>query len=117
MGVGGGFILVPAMIYILGMPTIVAVGTSLFQIALTCINLTLQQAIRNQNVDLILVVLLFIGSTVGAQVGARLGRALRGEQVRILMALIVLLVTAKMLLGLLIAPENVISLVAGGGGH
>jgi uncharacterized membrane protein YfcA len=117
MGVGGGFILVPAMIYILGMPTIVAVGTSLFQIALTCINLTLQQAIRNQNVDLILVVLLFIGSTVGAQVGARLGRALRGEQVRILMAIIVLLVTAKMLMGLLIAPENSISLVTGGSGH
>lgn len=117
MGVGGGFILVPAMIYILGMPTIVAVGTSLFQIALTCINLTLQQAIRNHNVDLILVVLLFIGSTVGAQIGARLGRALRGEQIRILMAVIVLLVTAKMLMALLIAPENVISLVTGGGGH
>ncbi len=117
MGVGGGFILVPAMIYILGMPTIVAVGTSLFQISLTCINLTLQQAIRNHNVDLILVVLLFIGSTVGAQIGARLGKALRGEQVRILMAVIVLLVTAKMLMALLLAPENVISLVTGGGGH
>ena len=117
MGVGGGFILVPAMIYILGIPTIVAVGTSLFQIALTCINLTLQQAIRNHNVDLVLVVLLFIGSTVGAQIGARLGKALRGEQIRILMAVIVLLVTAKMLMTLLIAPENVISLVTGGGGH
>ncbi len=117
MGVGGGFILVPAMIYILGIPTIVAVGTSLFQIALTCINLTLQQAIRNHNVDLILVILLFIGSTVGAQIGARLGKALRGEQVRILMAVIVLLVTAKMLMALLMAPENIISLVTGGGRH
>jgi uncharacterized membrane protein YfcA len=117
MGVGGGFILVPAMIYILGLPTIVAVGTSLFQITLTCINLTLQQAMRNQNVDLILVILLFIGSTVGAQIGARLGKALRGEQTRILMAVIVLLVTAKMLLALLTAPANIISLVTGGGGH
>jgi hypothetical protein len=117
MGVGGGFILVPAMIYILGIPTIVAVGTSLFQIALTCINLTLQQAIRNHNVDLILVILLFIGSTVGAQIGARLGKALRGEQVRILMAVIVLLVTAKMLMALLMAPENIISLVTEGGRH
>lgn len=117
MGVGGGFILVPAMIYLLGMPTIVAVGTSLFQIALTCINLTLQQAIRNQNVDLVLVILLFIGSTVGAQIGARLGKALRGEQTRILLAIIVLAVAGKMLLGLLVAPENVISLIMGGGGH
>jgi uncharacterized membrane protein YfcA len=117
MGVGGDFILVPAMIYILGLPTIVAVGTSLFQITLTCINLTLQQAMRNQNVDLILVILLFIGSTVGAQIGARLGKALRGEQTRILMAVIVLLVTAKMLMALLMAPENIISLVTGGGGH
>lgn len=117
LGVGGGFILVPAMIYILGMPTIVAVGTSLFQIALTCINLTIQQAIRNQNIDLVLVILLFIGSTVGAQIGARLGKGLRGEQVRILMAIIVLLVAAKMLASLLIAPENVISLVTGGGAH
>jgi hypothetical protein len=117
MGVGGGFILVPAMIYILGMPTIVAVGTSLFQIALTCMNLTLQQAVRNQNVDLVLVILLFVGSTVGAQIGARLGKGLRGEQVRIWMAVIVLAVAAKMLADLLIPPENVISLVSGGGVH
>jgi len=117
MGVGGGFILVPAMIYILRMPTIVAVGTSLFQIAFTCINLTLQQAIRNQNVDMILVILLFIGSTVGAQIGARIGKALRGDQVRILMAVIVLLVAGKMLMDLLIPPENLISLVRGGSGH
>jgi uncharacterized protein len=117
MGVGGGFILVPAMIYILGMPTIVAVGTSLFQIALTCVNLTVQQAVRNQNVDLVLVILLFIGSTVGAQIGARLGKALHGEQVRILMAVIVLAVAAKMLADLVTAPANLISLVTGGGGH
>jgi uncharacterized protein len=117
MGVGGGFIMVPAMIYILGMPTIVAIGTDLFQIVLTCINVTIQQAIRNHTVDLVLVILLFFGSTVGAQIGARVGRRLRGEQLRILLAIIVLLVMVKMLIGLLVTPENLIDLARGGGGH
>ncbi len=117
MGVGGGFIMVPAMIYILGMPTIVAIGTDLFQIVLTCINVTIQQAIRNHTVDLVLVILLFFGSTVGAQVGARVGRRLRGEQLRILLAAIVLLVMVKMLVALLVAPDNLIDLAKGGGGH
>jgi len=117
MGVGGGFIMVPAMIYILGMPTIVAIGTDLFQIVLTCINVTIQQAIRNHTVDLILVVVLFFGSSVGAQVGARVGKRLRGEQLRILLAIIVLLVMIKMLYDLLVTPGNPISLAGGGGGH
>ncbi len=117
MGVGGGFIMVPSMIYILGMPTIVAIGTDLFQIVLTCINVTIQQAIRNHTVDLVLVILLFIGSTIGAQIGARVSRRLRGEQLRILLAIIVLLVMIKMLVDLLITPENLISLARGGGGH
>jgi uncharacterized membrane protein YfcA len=115
MGVGGGFIMVPAMIYILGMPTIVAIGTDLFQIVLTCINITIQQAVRNHTVDLVLVVVLFVGSTVGAQVGARVGRRLRGEQLRILLAVIVLLVMGKMLFDFLIKPGNLISLATGGG--
>lgn len=117
MGVGGGFIMVPAMIYILGMPTIVAIGTDLFQIVLTCINVTVQQAIRNHTVDLVLVILLFIGSTMGAQVGARVSKHLRGEQLRILLAVIVLIVMVKMLVDLLITPDNLISLARGGGGH
>jgi uncharacterized membrane protein YfcA len=117
MGVGGGFIMVPAMIYILGMPTIVAIGTDLFQIVLTCINITIQQAIRNHTVDLVLVILLFLGSTFGAQAGARLGRRLRGEQLRILLAAIVLIVMAQMVIGLVVAPDNPISLARGGGGH
>lgn len=117
MGVGGGFIMVPAMIYILGMPTIVAIGTDLFQIVLTCINVTIQQAIRNHTVDLVLVILLFFGSTVGAQIGARVGRRLRGEQLRILLAIIVLVVMVKMLISLLVTPENLIDLAKGGGGH
>jgi hypothetical protein len=116
MGVGGGFIMVPSMIYILGMPTIVAIGTDLFQIVLTSINVTIQQAIRNHTVDLVLVVVLFFGSSIGAQVGARVGRRLRGEQLRILLALIVLAVMMKMLYDLLVTPGNPISL-AGGGSH
>jgi uncharacterized membrane protein YfcA len=117
MGVGGGFIMVPAMIYILGMPTIVAIGTDLFQIVLTCINVTIQQAIRNHTVDLVLVILLFFGSTIGAQIGARVSRHLRGEQLRILLAVIVLVVMIKMLIGLLVRPDNLIDLARGGGGH
>jgi uncharacterized membrane protein YfcA len=117
MGVGGGFIMVPTMIYILGMPTIVAIGTDLFQIVLTCINVTIQQAIRNHTVDLVLVILLFFGSTIGAQIGARISRRLRGEQLRILLAIIVLGVMIKMLLDLLVTPENLITLAKGGGGH
>ena len=109
--------MVPAMIYILGMPTIVAIGTDLFQIVLTCINITIQQAIRNHTVDLVLVILLFLGSTFGAQAGARLGRRLRGEQLRILLAAIVLIVMAQMVIGLVVAPDNPISLARGGGGH
>jgi uncharacterized protein len=117
MGVGGGFIMVPSMIYILGMPTIVAIGTDLFQIVLTCINVTVQQAIRNHTVDLVLVILLFMGSTIGAQVGARVSRKLKGEQLRILLAVIVLIVMIKMLIDLLVTPDNLISLARGGGGH
>jgi uncharacterized membrane protein YfcA len=117
MGVGGGFIMVPTMIYILGMPTIVAIGTDLFQIVLTCINVTIQQAIRNHTVDLVLVILLFFGSTIGAQIGARISRRLRGEQLRILLAIIVLGVMIKMLVDLLVTPENLITLAKGGGGH
>ncbi len=109
--------MVPAMIYILGMPTIVAIGTDLSQIVLTCINVTIQQAIRNHTVDLVLVIVLFFGSTIGAQIGARVGKRLRGEQLRILLAIIVLLVMAKMLYDLLVTPDNLISLARGGGGH
>jgi uncharacterized membrane protein YfcA len=117
LGVGGGFIMVPAMIYVIGMPTIVAVGTDLFQIVLTTANVTFQQALMNQTVDLLLAMVLLIGSTVGAQFGARVGRLLRGEQIRILLATIVLLFAVKFVLDLLLQPANLISLAGAGGGH
>lgn len=118
LGVGGGFIMVPAMIYVIGMPTIVAVGTDLFQIVITTANVTLQQAITNKNVDLLLAMLLLIGSTIGAQLGARVGRRLRGEQIRILLAMIVLLFAVKFVIDLLMRPENLIGVAGGsGGGH
>jgi uncharacterized membrane protein YfcA len=117
LGVGGGFIMVPAMIYVIGMPTIVAVGTDLFQIVLTTANVTFQQALTNQTVDLLLAMVLLIGSTIGAQFGARVGRLLRGEQIRILLATIVLLFAVKFVLDLLMQPANLISLAGAGGGH
>ena len=117
LGVGGGFIMVPAMIYVIGMPTIVAVGTDLFQIVMTTANVTFQQALTNQTVDLLLAMVLLLGSTIGAQFGARVGRLLRGEQIRILLATIVLLFAVKFVLDLVLAPSNVIALAGGGGGH
>jgi hypothetical protein len=114
MGVGGGFIMVPIMIYLLRMPMHVVVGTSLFQIFFTCINVTVLQSYMNHTVDFILAVLLLIGSVVGAQVGVRVGRKLQGDQLKILMAIIVLTVMVKMLLGLLLRPHF---LLAYKGGH
>ncbi|MBC7104974.1 MAG: sulfite exporter TauE/SafE family protein, partial [Firmicutes bacterium] len=80
MGVGGGFIMLPVMIYLIGMPTHVAVGTSIFTVIFTAMNVTIAQGIVNHTVDVILALLLLIGSAVGAQIGAKIGRRLRGEQ-------------------------------------
>jgi uncharacterized protein len=117
LGVGGGFIMVPAMIYIIGMPTIAAIGTDLFQIVLTSANVTLQQAIVNHTVDLLLALILLGGSTIGAQFGAVAGKRLKGEQIRILLAIIVLVLTVKIFLDLVLTPTDLVSLTAGGGGH
>ena len=118
LGVGGGFIMVPAMIYIIGMPTIAAIGTDLFQIVLTSANVTLQQAMVNRTVDLLLALILLAGSTIGAQFGAIVGKRLRGEQIRILLAVIVLVLTVKIFLDLVITPDDLVSLApAKGGGH
>lgn len=113
MGVGGGFIMVPMMVYFLRMPMHVAVGTDLFQIVFTSAAVTFMQATVNQTVDLLLVLLLAAGSTVGAQLGARVGRLLRGEQLRILLACIVLVVMVKMAFGLLLAPAILLTAARG----
>jgi len=118
LGVGGGFIMVPAMIYIIGMPTIAAIGTDLFQIVLTSANVTLQQAWVNKTVDILLAVILLLGSTIGAQFGAAIGKKLKGEQIRILLAIIVLAMTVKIFFDLVVEPEFLVSLApAKGGGH
>ena len=104
MGVGGGFIMVPAMIYLIGMPTSVVAGTSLFQILFVVANVTLMQAWLNQTVDVVMALLLLIGSVVGVQVGTRLGSRLPSEQFRVLLALLVLATCGKLLFDLVAAP-------------
>jgi uncharacterized membrane protein YfcA len=113
MGVGGGFIMVPVMVYLLRMPMHVVVGTSLFQIMFTCINVTILQAKVNHTVDFVLALLLLVGSVVGAQLGAKASKRLEADQLKILMAVIVLLVMAKMLFGLLMAPDVLVGLKGG----
>ena len=115
MGVGGGFIMVPAMIYLLGMPTKVVVGTSLFQIIFVTAFTTLLHATTNYTVDMALAVLLLIGGVVGAQIGARIGVKLKAEQLRILLALMVLVVCGKLALDLLIQPAELFEIGAGAG--
>lgn len=110
MGVGGGFIMVPAMIYLLRMPTNVVIGTSLFQIIFVSAAVTIMHAVKNQTVDVVLATILIIGGVVGAQIGARLGQKLRGEQLRALLALIVMGVGLKMLSDLLFMPAEIYSL-------
>ena len=110
MGVGGGFIMVPAMIYILRMPTNVVIGTSLFQIIFVTAAVTILHAVENQTVDIVLAVLLMIGGVLGAQIGARVGQKLPGEQLRALLALIVLGVGMRLLLDLVLMPDELYSL-------
>jgi hypothetical protein len=110
MGVGGGFIMVPAMIYLLGMPTKVVVGTSLFQIIFVTAFTTVMHAVTSQTVDMLLALLLILGGVVGAQLGARVGVRLRADQLRILLALLVLAVCFKIALDLLLTPSEPYSL-------
>ncbi len=114
MGVGGGFIMVPAMIYLLRMPTNVVIGTSLFQIIFVTASVTILHAVSNQTVDILLALLLMIGGALGAQLGARLGQNLRGEQLRAMLALIVLSVSAKLLIDLMRHPTELFSFVEHG---
>lgn len=106
MGIGGGFFLIPAMIYILRMPAAIVVGTSLFQIIFVSANVTILQAITTHTVDVVLAVLLMLGSVCGAQVGIRLGSRLPTDHMRGLLALIVFLVAARLAWGLLATPDQ-----------
>ena len=113
MGVGGGFIMVPAMIYLLGMPTKVVVGTSLFQIIFVTAFATVMHATTNYTVDMALAVLLLIGGVLGAQIGTRIGLRLKAEQLRILLSLIVMLVCLKIAGDLVLEPKELFSLDMG----
>lgn len=110
MGVGGGFIMVPAMIYILGMPTKVVIGTSLFQIIFVTSFNTMLHAYTNHTVDMMLAMILLVGGVVGAQIGTQIGLKLKAEQLRIMLALLVLIVCFKLGLDLLIRPSELYSI-------
>jgi uncharacterized protein len=113
MGVGGGFIMVPVMIYLLGMPTKVVVGTSLFQIIFVTAFTTVMHAVTSQSVDMVLAFVLIVGGVIGAQIGTRLGVKLKAEQLRILLALMVLAVCLRIALDLLLTPDEVYSITRG----
>ena len=110
MGVGGGFIMVPAMIYLLRVPTSVVIGTSLFQIIFVTSTVTILHAATNQTVDVLLAVVLMVGGVIGAQMGARAGQHLKGEQLRALLAIMVLGVSLRLLFGLVVEPDELFSI-------
>jgi len=107
--------MVPAMIYMLGMPTAMVPGTSLFQIIFVAASVTVLQAINNHTVDAVLTLVLLVGAVLGAQVGSRFGAKLRGEQLRALLALLVLGVAIRVLLTLALTPDRIYSLSIMGG--
>jgi len=113
MGIGGGFIMVPVMVYLLRMPMHVAVGTNLFQEVFMCANVTDMQAWMNHTVDFVLALLLLFGSVLGAQIGARISKRLKADQLKSLLAVLVLAVMVEMALRLLIAPEIMLSYTGG----
>lgn len=109
MGVGGGFMMVPMMVYLLRMPPHVAVGTDLFQILFTCAGVTYLQATTNFTVDIVLALLLAAGSTIGAQIGARVSKYLRGDQLLIILATLALLVVFRMVVSVVSRPESLLA--------
>lgn len=110
MGIGGGFLMIPAMIYLLGMPASVVIGTSLYQIIFITANATLLHTLTTQTVDMMLAIFLIIGSVFGAQIGSRMGAKLPAEKLRALMAALVLAVACKLAFDLLVTPSNIYSL-------
>lgn len=117
MGVGGGFIMVPAMIYLLRVPTNVVIGTSLFQIMFVTMFTTIAQSATNQTVDIVLALILMVGGVIGAQFGAQMGQKLKGEQLRALLGLIVLGVCLRLGWDLVTTPAELFSIGASQGGH
>ena len=117
MGVGGGFIMVPAMIYLLRMPTNVVIGTSLFQIIFVTGLVTILHATENHTVDFVLAMLLLAGGVVGAQFGAKAGQKLKAEQLRAMLGFMVLAVAVRLAFDLLIEPDELFSLSGAVAGH
>jgi uncharacterized protein len=113
MGLGGGFIMVPLMCYVLEMPMHVVVGTNLFQEVFVCANVTVMQSASNHTVDMILAILLLLGSSIGAQIGARFSHRLKADHLKTLLACIVLAVMVKILLGLLLSPHYMLDFKGG----
>ena len=111
MGIGGGFIIVPAMIYLLGMPTSLVVGTSLFQIIFVAANTTILQASQNQTVDIVLATILLLGSVIGVQIGSRFTNILRGEYLRLILSSIIIIVSLKLLVDLITVPSDLFSVI------
>ncbi len=110
MGVGGGFFLVPAMIYLLGMPVSIVIGTSLYQITVVAAATTFLHAISGQTVDIVLAGLLTLGAVVGAQLGTRFGAGLKGEELRGLLAMLVLIVCGALFWELVATPTEIFNL-------
>jgi uncharacterized membrane protein YfcA len=110
MGIGGGFIMVPVMVYILRMPMHVAVGTNLFQEVFICLNIAFMQSYYNQTVDIVLALILLSGSTIGAQLGAKVTDHLNADQLKIILASIVLLVMFEIVIGLVVHPNFLLSI-------
>jgi uncharacterized membrane protein YfcA len=115
MGIGGGFVLIPAMIYLLRMPTGLVIGTSLFQIVFVAALATVLHAVENKTVDIVLALILIAGGVIGAQFGTAVGEKLRSEHLRILLAALILLVAARMAIYLVLPPQDVFSLVTAAG--
>ena len=111
MGIGGGFIIVPAMIYLLGMPTSLVVGTSLFQIIFVAANTTILPASQNQTVDIVLATILLFGSVIGVQIGSRYTNILKGEYLRLILSSIIILVSFKLLIDLVAVPSDLFSVI------
>jgi uncharacterized membrane protein YfcA len=117
MGVGGAFLMVPAMIYLLGMPTRIVVGTSLFQTIFVTANVTFLQAVQNHTVDVVLASILLVGGVIGAQIGGRVGARLPAEYVRVLLAVLVLMLGLRLSSELIVTPAELYSIALVGGGQ